>query len=181
MTIIKIRLVAKNNSLSETDFLTFMQAKSYQEKLDIISKHALKNKLMKEEKNMLEEDKEIEALNQDFKEFLKQKGLMPKFKFAFNKMSESTKQTHQADKEEFERIKEESIKNNQEFYDFLHTKGFKNKVKLVIKNIKEGASKNKVQATAPKEDEDINNLTKELNEFLKSKGLTDKYIAIIEK
>ena len=87
-----------------------MQAKSYQEKLDIISKHALKNKLMKEGKNMLEEDKEIETLNQDFKEFLKQKGLMPKFKFAFNKMSEGTKQIHQADKEEFERIKEESIK-----------------------------------------------------------------------
>lgn len=45
MTIIKIRLVAKNNSLSETDFLTFMQAKSYQEKLDIISKHALKKQI----------------------------------------------------------------------------------------------------------------------------------------
>ena len=118
-----------------------------------------------------EEVKEVEELNDQFVEFLHTKGIKAKFKLAFANMKESTKAQHEKDVANFNAVKAKSIEENKEFYEFLHTKGFKAKVKLVIENIKKGAKevKNRPIPTQSKISEA--NLNKELELFLKSKGL----------
>ena len=128
-----------------------------------------------------EEVKEVEELNNQFVEFLHTKGIKAKFKLAFANMKESTKAQHKKDVANFNAVKTKSIEENKEFYEFLHTKGFKAKVKLVIENIKKGAkeAQNRPIPTQSKISEA--NLNKELELFLKSKGLEKKYTIKIEE
>ncbi len=140
---------------------------------------------------MKELEKEIKDVNDQFVEFLETKGIKAKFKLAFDNMKESAKAQHEQDVKNFNAVKTQSIEDNKEFYEFLHTKGFKAKVKLVIENIKKGAresrektkeqiekSKNLANPYRTLTKEDLN---KEFNEFLKLKGLSDKYTVIIEE
>ena len=128
-----------------------------------------------------EEVKEVEELNDQFVEFLHTKGIKAKFKLAFANMKESTKAQHEKDVANFNAVKAKSIEESKEFYEFLHTKGFKAKVKLVIENIKKSAkeAKNRPVLTHNKISEA--NLNKELELFLKSKGLDKKYTIKIEE
>jgi len=143
------------------------------------------------------ESVEVKSLNEEFVEFLHTKGIKAKFKLAFANMKESAKAQHEKDVAEFERIKKESAENNKEFVEFLHTKGFKAKVNLVIENIKKGARESKETTKAqiekaknlgktsvynPYANKSISkeDLSKEFNEFLKMKGLDQKYTVTIE-
>ena len=140
---------------------------------------------------------EVKEINEQFVEFLHTKGIKAKFKLAFSNIVESAKAQHEKDVLEFERIKEESKENNKEFVEFLHAKGFKAKVNLVIENIKKGARESKERTKEQIEksksygkpqiynNTNANSLTKEdlskeFNEFLKSKGLDGLYTVTIE-
>lgn len=144
-----------------------------------------------ENKNInLELENEVKNVNDQFVEFLHTKGIKAKFKLAFNNMRESATIQHQQDVKNFNEVKQQSIENNKEFVEFLHTKGFKAKVQLVIENIKKGAKESrenaKQQIEASKYGYNKTNtitaeeLTKEFNEFLKFKGLSNKYTVVIE-
>ena len=136
-----------------------------------------------------------EALEKDvteqFREFLKTKGLTVKFKLAFENMKESAKIQHANDVEAFNEVKRQSLEDNKDFVEFLHTKGLKAKVKLVIENIKKGAKESKEKTKAQIEKAKalknqnkvmtINDLNNEFNAFLKQKGLDGKYqVTIVE-
>lgn len=132
-------------------------------------------------------DHSYEEISKQFEEFCHTKGIAAKFKVAFANMAENTRKQKEADKAQLEEVKRQSAENNKEFTEFLQTKGFKAKVKLVIENIKKGAKESNervrkqieeakhgvssVQAHSYTADE----LTREFNEFLKAKGLSDKY------
>lgn len=136
--------------------------------------------------------KELEKeLNDQFKEFLKTKGISAKFKLAITNIKESAKAQHEKDVANFKEVKRKSAEENRDFVEFLHTKGFKAKVNLVIENIKKGAkeSKEKTKEQIAKSKELANphkvltaqDLNKEFNEFLKQKGLDSKYVVTIEE
>ena len=157
--------------------------------------------------NRMKTEKEIEQemleLNDQFAAFLHTKGIVAKFKLAFNNMSESAKKQHAADVAEFEAVKAQSAEDNKEFAEFLRTKGVKAKYKLVVENIKKGmadASANtaaqiaktkahtqaavahanalgKPSAATP--EVNASSLEDEFNAFLKSKGLDGKYTVIV--
>lgn len=144
-----------------------------------------------ENKNLnLELENEVKNVNDQFVEFLHTKGIKAKFKLVFNNMRESATIQHQQDVKNFNEVKQQSIENNKEFVEFLHTKGFKAKVQLIIENIKKGAKESrenvKQQIEASKHGYNKTNtitaeeLTKEFNEFLKIKGLSNKYTVVIE-
>lgn len=143
-----------------------------------------------ENQNVLNE-KEVKDVNDQFVEFLHTKGIQAKFKLAFDNMKESAKAQHEEDVKAFNETKEQSIEDNKEFVEFLHTKGFKAKVKLVIENIKKGAResnqkvKEQIEASkhgyAPYTMVNAEVLNKEFNEFLKIKGLNNKYTVTIEE
>ena len=140
-------------------------------------------------------EQDLDRLNDEFKEFLKTKGIKAKFKLAFENMKESTKKQHEVSKENFEEVKRQSIENNKEFYEFLKTKGIVAKFKLAFKNMKEGAKNARVnnhhvnipQANIANANPYANNhvnvytLTNDFESYLKSKGLEKKYkIEIVE-
>ena len=156
-------------------------------------------------KTQEEMEQEMLTLNQQFSEFLHTKGIVAKFKLAFNNMGESARKQHQKNVEEFEVIKAKSAEENKEFVEFLHTKGIKAKFHLIIENIKKGianapantaaqiakinaqtqasiahsrslANPQKAEATYSAE-----SLTEDFNEFLKLKGLDGKYTVVIEE
>lgn len=134
-------------------------------------------------------NQEVKELNEQFKEFLATKGIKAKFNLAINNMKEYTRIQHEKDVKNFNEIKQKSIEENKDFVEFLHTKGLKNKIQLVIENIKKGArevSKNtKAQIEKSKnlahinKEVSIEELNKELNSFLKVKGLDSKYSVVI--
>lgn len=144
-------------------------------------------------------EQEMLELNEQFSAFLHTKGIVAKFKLAFNNMSESAKKQHASDVAEFEAVKTQSAEDNKDFAEFLRTKGIKAKYRLVVENIKKGAKAApantavqiaKVQAETQAAVAKANSLGKpgtavssisaatleeEFNAFLKSKGLDDKY------
>ena len=134
-------------------------------------------------------ENQVKEVNEQFQEFLQTKGIKAKFKLAFENMKENTKSQHEQDVKQFNEIKQKSIEENKDFVEFLHTKGIKAQINLVIENIKKGAreananTKSQIekskQLSKPTYSADI--LTKEFNEFLKLKGLSDKYVVTIEK
>ncbi|MGM9969914.1 MAG: hypothetical protein ACI35S_05915 [Anaeroplasma sp.] len=127
----------------------------------------------------MEEINEIKELNDEFIDFLRTKGIKAKFELAFSNIKKSAKIQHQKDVQSFNEVKEKSIEENKEFYEFLHTKGFKAKVKLIIENIKKDARESKNKPCTP--DISVQSLNKELDIFLKSKNLENKYFIKIEK
>lgn len=144
---------------------------------------------------------EITEVNNQFNEFLKTKGLVAKFKLAFNNMAESARKQHQQDVENFNKVKQQSAEQNKDFNEFLHTKGLKAKFNLVIENIKKGAreasqktaaqiakvnaqtsaqiAKTRTPVVTTPANISAQTLTDEFNEFLKSKGLADKYTVVV--
>lgn len=128
-----------------------------------------------------QEVNEVNELNEQFKDFLKTKGIKAKFKLAFENMKKSTKKQYEKDVESFNQVKAKSIEENREFYEFLHTKGFKAKCKLVIENIKQGAREAKNRPLPTYTNVREVNLEKELELFLKSKNLDKKYTIKIEE
>ena len=157
--------------------------------------------------NRIKTEQEIEQemleLNDQFAAFLHTKGIVAKFKLAFNNMSESAKKQHAADVAEFEAVKAQSAEDNKEFAEFLRTKGIKAKYKLVVENIKKGMAeapantaaqiaKTKAQTQAAvahanalckpgvaTSDVNSSSLEDEFNAFLKSKGLDGKYTVTV--
>lgn len=140
-------------------------------------------------------EQDLDRLNDEFKEFLKTKGIKAKFKLAFENMKESAKKQHEVSKENFEEVKRQSIENNKEFYEFLKTKGIVAKFKLALRNMKEGAKNARVNNhhvnihqvnTAnvnpyANNHVNVNTLTNDFESYLKSKGLDKKYkIEIVE-
>ena len=155
-------------------------------------------------KTTQEIEKEMLELNNQFSEFLHTKGIVAKFKLAFNNMSESAKKQHEADVENFEAVKAKSAEDNKEFVEFLQTKGIKAKYNLVIENLKKGIkdapantaaqiAKTKAQTqaavahanslghqkSATTVEVTAGSLEEEFNEFLKSKGLDGKYTVTV--
>ena len=128
-----------------------------------------------------QQENEVKELNEQFVTFLHTKGIKAKFKLAFSNMKESAKIQHRKDVQSFQTVKAKSIEENREFYEFLHTKGFKAKVKLVIENIKKGAREAKNRPVNSYIHINEVNLDKELELFLKSKNLDQKYKITIEE
>ena len=154
----------------------------------------MENKL----KTQQEIEQEMNELNDQFAAFLRTKGIVAKFKLAFNNMGESARKQHEIDAREFEAVKARSAEDNKEFAEFLRTKGIKAKYKLVIENIKKGpktapadtaaqiakvhaetqaavARANAMGKTQHATDVNAATLENEFNAFLKSKGLDGKY------
>lgn len=143
---------------------------------------------MENQEKLLEQ--EVKDVNDQFVEFLHTKGIKAKFKLAFANMKDSASIKHAEDVKNFNEVKAKSMEDNKEFVEFLHTKGLKAKVNLVIENIKKGAKESnqkvKEQIEASKYGYNQNNisaevLNKEFNEFLKLKGLNNKYTVTIEE
>ena len=157
--------------------------------------------------NRIKTEQEIEQemleLNDQFAAFLHTKGIVAKFKLAFNNMSESAKKQHAADVAEFEAVKAQSAEDNKEFAEFLRTKGIKAKYKLVVENLKKGMSEAPVNTAAQiaktkahtqaavahantlgkpgavTSEVNASSLEDEFNAFLKSKGLDGKYTVTV--
>ena len=201
-----IELVAKDNNkneLSIDDLSNFIKAKTIEDKIKLIVIHSKQNQKNIEEKRRMTKmneneqfEKEAKDVNDQFVEFLKTKGVKAKFTLAFENMKESAKAQHEVDKANFEAVKKQSAENNKEFVEFLHTKGLKAKFKLVVENIKKGAKesreKTKEQIAEAKRlskpsiynnqvSYNADDLAKEFNEFLKQKGLDNKYTVIIKE
>lgn len=142
-----------------------------------------------------------QEISKQFDEFCHTKGIVAKFKVAFEQMGENARRQHEQDKANIEAVK--NSEENKEFREFLHTKGFKAKCRLVIENIKRGAA-NANADTAIKIDElhaktqasirahSVNHakpaeysaeqLAAEFNAFLHEKGLDEKYaVQIVEE
>lgn len=135
-----------------------------------------------------------EEISRQFEEFCHTKGIVAKFKVAFGNMAESARKQKEADKAAFAEVKRQSAEANPEFTEFLHTKGFKAKVKLVIENIKKGAkesnekvrrqieqAKHGAPAVAAYKEYSAEELSREFNAFLKTKGLDGKYVVEVTK
>ena len=156
-------------------------------------------------KTQAEIEKEMLELNEQFSAFLHTKGIAAKFKLAFGNMGESAAAQKAADKANFEAVKTQSAEDNKEFVEFLHTKGVKAKFHVVTENIKAGAKaapantaaqiakvKTQTQANIAAAQASVytnpyihnpyasagltaEELSREFNEFLKSKGLDEQY------
>lgn len=140
-------------------------------------------------------EQEMLELNNQFSEFLKTKGIKAKFKLAFSNMAESAKKQHEQYVKNFKEVKEKSIEENKDFVEFLQAKGIKAKFHVVVENIKRGIKEapqktakqianskplinNVVKPTTTISAEELSN---ELNEFLKLKGLSKEYkVEIVE-
>ena len=83
-----------------------------------------------------------EEITKQFEEFCHTKGIVAKFKVAFEQMGENASRQKEQDKANIEAVK--NAEENKEFRDFLHTKGFKAKCRLVIENIKRDTAKESV-------------------------------------
>lgn len=133
---------------------------------------------------------DVKKLNDEFVQFLKTKGIKAKVNLVIENMKESTKLQHEKDVKAFNEVKAKSIEENKDFVEFLKTKGLKAKFKLVVENIKKGARESRVKVKEQIEaSKHINtpkvittdDLSKEFNNFLKSKGLDGKYTVVIEE
>ena len=191
------------------DWNEFQSAKTYAEQFEILLKHSQKNQKIIEirRKKKMENYNADYAVSQEeitkqFEEFCKTKGIVAKFKVAFEQMGENARRQHEQDKANLEAVK--NSEENKEFKEFLHTKGFKAKCRLVIENIKRGAA-NANADTARKLDElhaktqasirahsvnqsakpaeySADQLAAEFNAFLKERGLDEKYaVQIVEE
>ena len=132
-------------------------------------------------------DNRSEEISKQFEEFCHTKGIAAKFKVAFANMAESARKQKEADKAQFEEVKRQSAEANPEFTEFLHTKGFKAKVKLIIENLKKGAKESNERTRKQIEQAKrgvppvtvqsytADELSREFNAFLKTKGLDGKY------
>ncbi len=158
--------------------------------------------MAKEARTQAEIEKEMTELNDQFSEFLHTKGIAAKFKLAFSNMGESAKKQHEENKRQIEEIK--NSEENRQFAEFLHTKGLKAKCRLVIENIKKSASESrqktisniaKVRAeteaniaaagrrtsvSKASDEWTAEELSREFNAFLKSRGLDDEYTVVVE-
>lgn len=190
----------ESTALTEKDFNDFLSATG-KEQWKILLAHAERNKKIiqiRRSKTMEQHSAQsYEEISRQFEEFCNTKGIAAKFKVAFSNMAESTRKQKEADKARLEEVKRQSAENNAEFTEFLHTKGFKAKVKLIIENIKRGAkesnervrkqieqSKHGVHtvpsvAAVSAHEYTADELAREFNEFLKSKGLDGKYVVEI--
>ncbi len=208
-----IKLSAKaepddDSALTMDDFREFLSAKTYEEQFGILLKHSEKNKKFIEirRKKKMENYNADYAVSQEeitkqFEEFCHTKGIVAKFKVAFEQMGENARRQHEHDKANIEAVK--NSEENKDFREFLHTKGFKAKCRLVIENIKRGAA-NANADTARKLDElhaktqasicahsvpnakpaeySAEQLASEFNAFLKERGLDEKYaVQIVEE
>ncbi len=191
------------------DLNEFLSAKTYAEQFEILLKHSQKNQKIIEirrKKKMENYNAEYavsqEEITKQFEEFCVAKGIVAKFKVAFEQMGENACRQHEQDKANIEAVK--NSEENKEFKEFLHTKGFKAKCRLVIENIKRGAA-NANADTAKKLDElhaktqanirahsvsqsakpteySAEQLSAEFNAFLKERGLDEKYaVQIVEE
>ena len=195
-------------ALTMDDFREFLSAKTYEEQLGILLKHSEKNqKFIEIRRKKMENYNADYAVSQEeitkqFEEFCHTKGIVAKFKVAFEQMGENARRQHEQDKANIEAAK--NSEENKEFKEFLHTKGFKAKCRLVIENIKKGAA-NANADTARKLDElhartqasirahsvtpnakpaeySAEELAAEFNAFLKERGLDEKYaVQIVEE
>ncbi len=195
-------------ALTMDDFREFLSAKTYEEQLGILLKHSEKNqKFIEIRRKKMENYNADYAVSQEeitkqFEEFCHTKGIVAKFKVAFEQMGEDARRQHEQDKANIEAVK--NSEENKEFKEFLHTKGFKAKCRLVIENIKKGAA-NANADTARKLDElhartqasirahsvtpnakpaeySAEELAAEFNAFLKERGLDEKYaVQIVEE
>ena len=190
------------------DLNEFLSAKTYGEQFEILLKHSEKNQKIIE----IRRKKKMENYNagyavggeeiaKQFEEFCKTKGIVARFKVAFEQMGENARRQKEQDRANIEAVK--NSEENKEFREFLHTKGFKAKCRLVIENIKRGAA-NANADTARKLDElhqktqanirahgvpaaksaeySAEELSAEFNAFLKERGLDEKYsVQIVEE
>lgn len=186
--------------ITNDDFNSFMNAKTNEERLNILVAHSQKNKkrikirrIRKMNENQKVVEQEMLELNNQFGEFLRTKGIKAKFKLAFSNMAESTRKQHEKDVKSFNEVKAKSIEDNKDFVEFLHAKGIKAKFKVVVNNIKKGikeAPQKTARQIANSKPNIANNndnisaeiLSKEFNEFLKAKNLDSEYVVeIIEE
>ena len=209
----KIKIVklqgTDEDALTLDDFMEFLSAKTYEEQLAILLVHSQKNQenIKKKESKIMENYNADYAVSQEeitkqFEEFCHTKGIVAKFKVAFEQMGENAHRQHEQDEANIEAVK--NSEENKEFREFLHTKGFKAKCRLVIENIKKGAA-NANADTAKKLDElhartqanirahsvnqsakpaeySAEQLAAEFNAFLKERGLDEKYaVQIVEE
>ncbi len=197
------------DALTMSDLMEFLSAKTYEEQFAILIVHSQKNQenIQKRRAEIMDNYNADYAVSQQeiekqFEEFCKAKGIVAKFKVAFEQMGENARRQHEQDKANIEAVK--NSEENREFKEFLHTKGFKAKCRFVIESVKRSAA-NANADTARKLDElhaktqaNINahsvhggaksvdysaeQLAAEFNVFLKERGLDDKYaVQIVEE
>ena len=191
------------------DWNEFKSAKTYAEQFEILLKHSQKNQKIIEirRKKKMENYNADYAVSQEeitkqFEEFCHTKGIVAKFKVAFEQMGANARRQKEQDKANIEAVK--NSEENKEFREFLHTKGFKAKCRFVIESMKKSA-KNANADTAKKLDElhaktqasirahsvtpnakpaeySAEQLAAEFNAFLKERGLDEKYaVQIVEE
>ena len=191
------------------DWNEFKSAKTYAEQFEILLKHSQKNQKIIEirRKKKMENYNADYAVSQEeitkqFEEFCHTKGIVAKFRVAFEQMGDNARRQHEQDKANIEAVK--NSEENKEFREFLHTKGFKAKCRFVIESMKKSA-KNANADTAKKLDElhaktqasirahsvtpnakpteySAEQLAAEFNAFLKERGLDEKYaVQIVEE
>ena len=191
------------------DLNEFLSAKTYAEQFEILLKHSQKNQKIIEirRKKKMENYNADYAVSQEeitkqFEEFCHTKGIVAKFKVAFEQMGDNARRQKEQDKANIEAVK--NSEENKEFREFLHTKGFKAKCRFVIESMKKSA-KNANADTAKKLDElhaktqasirahsvtpgakpaeySAEQLAAEFNAFLKERGLDEKYaVQIVEE
>ena len=190
------------------DWNEFKSAKTYAEQFEILLKHSQKNqKIIEIRRKKMENYNSDYAVSQEeitkqFEEFCHTKGIVAKFKVAFEQMGDNARRQKEQDKANIEAVK--NSEENKEFREFLHTKGFKAKCRFVIESMKKSA-KNANADTAKKLDElhaktqasirahsvtpnakpaeySAEQLAAEFNAFLKERGLDEKYaVQIVEE
>ena len=198
----------EDESLTAEDLNEFLSAKTYAEQFEILLKHSQKNKKIIEIRRKKMENYNAdyavsqEEISKQFEEFCHTKGIVAKFRVAFEQMGDNARRQREQDKANIEAVK--NSEENKEFREFLHTNGFKAKCRLVIENIKRGAA-NANADTARKLDElhaktqanirahsvtpnaktaeySAEQLSAEFNAFLKERGLDDKYaVQVVEE
>ena len=199
----------EDDAFTIEDWNEFLSAKTYAEQFEILLKHSQKNQKIIEirRKKKMENYNADYAVSQEeitkqFEEFCHTKGIVAKFKVAFEQMGENAHRQHEQDKANIEAVK--NSEENKEFREFLHTKGFKAKCRFVIESMKKSA-KNANADTAKKLDElhaktqasirahsvtpnakpaeySAEQLAAEFNAFLKERGLDEKYaVQIVEE
>ena len=198
----------EEESLTAEDLNEFLSAKTYAEQFEILLKHSQKNKKIIEIRRKKMENYNAdyavsqEEITKQFEEFCHTKGIVAKFRVAFEQMGENARRQHEKDKANIEAVK--NSEENKEFREFLHTNGFKAKCRLVIENIKRGAANanadtarkldelhaetqaniraHSVTPNAKSADYSAEQLSAEFNAFLKERGLDDKYaVRIVEE
>ncbi len=147
-----------------------------------------------ENKTQEEIEREMLALNGQFGEFLRTKGIGAKFRLAFANMGESARRQRERDKAQLSERKAQAAEENKEFVEFCHTKGLRAKCRLVAENVKAGAAEQaqrhpasgkkgmpEAKAAGQESRYTAEELSAAFNEFLAAKGLDGEYVAIVNK